>query len=212
MHLISVLNQKGGVGKTTVAVHIACGLHRSGERTLLVDSDQQGTSFDWHAAAQRYGTNPPPTIRIAGPRFSADIEPHKDAFDFVVVDTGGDLKAEAQRSAADLISASSLVVVPLMSSPFDAWGAAPLLDGLSKRTPKPNVVLVLNQTRRTKLNDQVRAALVGHGFPILAGSLAMRDIYRTITGRGQSAFDLAPKHKARIEATALVNEIRTHIP
>jgi chromosome partitioning protein len=211
MHLISVLNQKGGVGKTTIAIHIACGLHRAGESVLLVDSDHQGTAFDWHAAGQRNGTNPPPTIQIPGPRFHADIEPHRNSYKFIVVDTGGDLKAEAQRSAADLIAISSLVVVPLTSSQFDAWGAAPLLDSLSKRHPRPKVVLVLNQTRRTKLNAQVREGLKGYGFPILSGSLALRDIYRSITGRGQSAFDLSAKHKARLESTALVDELRTHI-
>lgn len=210
MRIISVLNQKGGVGKTTLAIHIASGLHRLGLRTLLVDSDQQGTASDWAAAAKRSGMDAPATLRVSGPRFVDEMKQQQvdNKYDFVVVDTGGDLKAEAQRSAADLITNSALVVVPLMASLFDAWGAAPLLEGMSRRVPRPQVVIALNQTRRTTLNKQLREAMGQHGFPMLTNSLAHWEIYRSITGDGKTAFDLGPKHKARIEATNLVEEIR----
>ncbi|MDE0878526.1 MAG: AAA family ATPase, partial [Sphingomonas bacterium] len=115
--IVGVLNQKGGVGKTTLSVNIAASFARLGGRVLLIDADPQGSSLDWAAARQEA-----PLFSVVGlPR--ATIHKEMDeigkGYDHVVID-GPPRVTELARSA---IMASDVILIPVQPSPYDIWAA-----------------------------------------------------------------------------------------
>lgn len=110
---ISVLNQKGGVGKTTLAIHISHALVLKGSRVLLVDADPQGSARDWAAAR----SNPPlfPVVGLDRPTIHRDLPVLVKDFAHVVID-GPPRVSDLARSA---MIAADLVMVPIQPSPYD---------------------------------------------------------------------------------------------
>jgi len=132
--IVSFLNQKGGVGKTTLAIHVADALSRRKKRVLLVDADPQGSALDW-AAARRSE----PLFPVAGlPRASIHkrtTEP-RQGVRRVIID-GPPRVYDVARSA---IMASDLVLVPVQPSPYDVWAAEEIIDLMNEATVyKPNL-------------------------------------------------------------------------
>ena len=82
--VIAILNQKGGVGKTTLAVHLATALARNRRRVLLVDADPQGSALDWAAAR----TTPPlfPVVGLPKNSIHKELPALAVNYDFVIID------------------------------------------------------------------------------------------------------------------------------
>lgn len=118
MIVIGFLNQKGGVGKTTLAVHVADALAGQGRSVLLIDADPQGSALDW--AASRSGE----------PLFAISIHKELQAFakiyDMVLIDS----PPRAYDVARSAIMASDLVLTPVQPSPYDVWAAKEIVDML----------------------------------------------------------------------------------
>jgi chromosome partitioning protein len=109
--IIGVLNQKGGVGKTTIAIHLAAAFAKQGQRILLIDADPQGSALDWDAARQA-----PPLFTVVGKPTATlhrDMDVLAADFDHVVID-GPPRVDDIARSA---IMASDLVLIPVQPSP-----------------------------------------------------------------------------------------------
>lgn len=115
--IFGILNQKGGVGKTTLSVNLAAALAHQGYRVLLIDADPQGSSLDWAAARKDE-----PLFSVVGlPRATL----HKEmaaighGYDHIIID-GPPRVTDLARSA---IMASDVIVIPVQPSPYDIWAA-----------------------------------------------------------------------------------------
>src|SRR6516164_9416857 len=119
--IVSFLNQKGGVGKTTLAIHVADALARRNKRVLLVDADPQGSALDW--AAARRGESLFPVAGLPRASIHKELPTLAHGYDVVIID-GPPRVYDVARSA---IMASDLVLVPVQPSPYDVWASAEIV-------------------------------------------------------------------------------------
>ena len=204
--VISVLNQKGGVGKTTLTVHLAAALARAGEKVLLVDADPQGSALDWSAARQ--GS---PLFPVAGlPKASL----HKDlpalAANYTAVLIDGPPRVyDVARSA---IVASDLVLIPVQPSPYDVWAAKEIVDLLSEAAVfKPGLKSAFVVNRKivnTAIGRDVADALAEYPVRVLKAAVSQRVLFAESAARGLTVYDLVPDGAAGKEVNALAAEVR----
>ena len=157
MIVLSWLNQKGGVGKTTLSIHVATALARAGT-VLLVDADPQGSALDWQE--QRAADGAFPVIGLATTRLHREIPVIGRHYDWVVIDG----PPRANDLAKSAIAASDIVLIPVQPSPFDVWAAQDILTLVEEcAVLKPvDARFVVNRLfLGTRLAAEVRDALRG---------------------------------------------------
>lgn len=203
--VISILNQKGGVGKTTIAVHLATALARKKFRVMLLDADPQGSALDWSAARKDA-----PLFPVAGlPKSSIHKElPALAAhYDFVVID-GPPRVYDVARSA---IMASDLVIIPVQPSPYDVWAAKEIIDLLDEASIyKPHLKKVFAINRKianTAIGRDVVEALSDYPLPVLKSALCQRVPFAESATQGLTVYELDPDMTASREMGELADEI-----
>ena len=208
MKVISVLNQKGGSGKTTIATHIATCLQQKGNPVLLVDSDPQGSSRDW-AAMRESGDLP--VIGIDRPTLERDLKSLAKK-DFVVID-GAPQTADLAISA---IKVSNFILIPVQPSPYDIWATSDLVDLVKQRIEitdgKLKAVFVINRAiKGTKIGTEIRKALEEYDLPVLESVIFQRVSYPSSASMGKTVTELEPSSDGAKEIISLTNEILTFL-
>lgn len=206
--ILSVLTQKGGAGKTTVALHLAGELARRGASVLLVDADPQGSALDWAEQRARDGRH-----RLFGVVGLARETLHREmpdlarSVDHVVID-GPPRTTALVRSA---MLASDLVLVPVQPSAFDVWASQAVIELLREAAVyKPDLRAKFVVNRRivgTRIARDVRAAIAEFGIPALNASLAQRVIFAEAVGTGLLASEIDRRSPAAREIAALAAEL-----
>ena len=207
--IIAVLNQKGGVGKTTIATNIAVALQQAGSKVLLIDSDPQGSSRDWNEAN---GGELLPVVGLDRETLATDLKAIQSGYDFVVIDGA----PQVAKLAAAAVKIANIVIIPVQPSPYDIWAAADLVDLVKARQELtdglPFAAFVINRAiANTKLSGEVSEALEGYGFPILKNYTSQRVIYPTTASIGQTVFS-QPGNPAIAEIEAIAEEILEMLP
>lgn len=211
MCVISVQNQKGGVGKTTLAIHVAHELVRRGDRVLLIDADPQGSARDW--AAARADKPPFPVTGLDRPTIHRDLPEMAKDYTHVLID-GPPRVTELARSA---ILASDLVLVPVQPSPYDVWASQEVVGLIKEATifkADLKASFVINRRiPNTLLGRDVVAALgdvqmrASHQMPTMKTMLTQRIIFAESAIAGLTVMEDGRDFKATSEIAQLVEEL-----
>ena len=206
--IFAVVNTKGGVGKTTVAVHLATMLTRQG-KVLLIDGDPQQSAASW-AVWRR--DNPafspsPTTVCLAGKAILSEGQQVAEGFVNVVVDAGG-------RDSVGLRSALLLAqcaIVPIGASNFDAAAMTDLLTVVELAHDfNPNLkvrVLLSRIDPRTKDASEMIEFLEEQKLDVLQSKICERVAFRRAIGEGGTVFEMKKDQIAIAEIESFYSEI-----
>jgi len=205
--IIGILNQKGGVGKTTLSTNIAHKLSElhPDENVMLVDADPQQSALSWVEA--RSDSPPFNVIGLASTTLHRDLPKMVSSYGYVVID-GPPRTTDLARSC---IMASDLVIIPCTPSPYDVWASeetVKLLEEAKIYKEKLKSVFVINRKiTNTAIGRDVLEALEAFEIPTLATHVSQRVIFAEAAANGQTVLELEKHGKAAQEISCLVNEI-----
>jgi chromosome partitioning protein len=199
------MNQKGGAGKTTLALNLAAAMAEAGSRVLVIDADPQQTAQDW--AAVRETPLPFQVLGLAKPVLHRDLPNISADYDHVVID-GAPRNYEVARSA---ILSADFVLIPVQPSGADFWASRETVKLVEeartfKETQKAAFV-VSRKISRSALGRDIADALAEFSLPILKAGTSQRVAYADALTEGSTVIESQPRSAAADEIRALLVEI-----
>jgi chromosome partitioning protein len=201
MFVLALVCQKGGAGKTTMAIHLAVEGHLRGLRTLLIDIDPQASAAK---VLDRRGDEPPDVATEAAGRLERAIKiAAVDKYDLVVVDTA----PQADRAAAQAAQIADMVITPVQPSIVDLDAVDATIDVC--KLAKVPVLFVLNRVPAQGIEvEGTEAAIRKRGMEVASVRWGERKAFKYPLMRGLVAQEVEPDSKASQEVRALFDAIR----
>ena len=203
--VITVAQQKGGAGKTTVVVQLAIAWAKSGKKVVILDTDPQGSTAAWFMARRTMkGEDEALDLtvdHITGWRVKTAPDKFKDA-DIILLDCPPHAETEAKVA----IEAGDICVVPVQPSPMDLWASAPTFQ-TAQKAKVPTLVVMNRVPPRAALPVTILEALKRDDRTIAKTQLGNRVAFASSLMDGAGVAETAVKSKAGQEITALAKEI-----
>lgn len=205
MKIIALINEKGGAGKSTVAINIACCLHRQGKRVVLIDADPQGTARDWREASPE-GADLPPVVVLDRPEGLLSGIKTLNA-DYAVIDT----PAKAEKMSANVVRIAHVALIPLQPSGADVWASAAAVKLIqSKRDVGGEICAAFLATRvsgATNLSKEIKSGKWNeYGLDMLTTAISNRVSYAQAMTDGVSVYE-TKDGQAKAEIDLIVQEM-----
>lgn len=209
--IITVCNQKGGSGKTTLSMQLAGTLAGRRKRVLVVDADPQGTATRWAASADDAKPFPAAVVGLsaAHEKVHREVKKFVEDYDFIVIDCPPAADSPVPQSA---LLIADLALVPIIPSPLDLWasiGIRKVIENVGDINESLKARLVVNQCQpKTNLAKDALEVLPEFGIPVCKNYLRQRTAYRQSAVFGQTVQDFGSKASDAIaEIEALTDEI-----
>ena len=208
MQVIALVGNKGGAGKTTLAINLASAFSELAP-TILLDADPQGSSLQWCNIAGDTATLDvlDGSVNLAGQvRSSTDVS-------YCVVDCPPSVHSEQTQEALRI---SDLVIIPVQPSPLDLWASVHIETEVNKaRAANPDLraLLVINQSEpRTRLSKMASEALKELSLPAATTAIRRRVAHRNAMLQGRSVLQMGSRGAmAADEIRQLIDELKTHM-
>lgn len=210
MKVIVIANQKGGVGKSTIACNLAVCAARDNLNVVLVDADPQGTSMQFRSLRE---TDDISAMSIIQPSIFSDV-PKLNNFDLVFIDAGGRDNILLRASITTAIH--GLLLIPLLPSAVDIWATEDTFTILREARSigaQISAYAVLNQVKpNATVGKQAREVMTelsaNNDVTLLDCQLGDREDFKKSFMSGLGAIEYEPDSKAAVEVEALYQELR----
>ena len=206
--IISFLNQKGGVGKTTLSVNVAGCLARQGHRVLLIDADKQGSATTWASLRE---DAPFQVVSMARANMARDALKLAQDYDHTIIDG----PPHAEEIARSCIVASDFVALPIEPSGLSTWASDLTVRQVKEAQEfKPSLkcgFVVSRKIGKTVIGRDIRNMAAEAGLPILESEIEQRVAFAEGMTMGQTIFEWAGDSNAAREIEHLTKEIERYV-
>ena len=201
--VLTLAQQKGGAGKTTLVAQLAVAFMAGGRSVALVDIDPQGSLTRWFKVREAAGkTGRMSLTAVTGWRAQAAVEKLKATNDLVLVDSAPHAEIEAKIA----VRVADLIIVPIQPSPLDLWATEPTL--ALARSEKRRALIVINRDQtRIKLSETLAGHIADLGAEVAESTIGNRTAFAASMMDGLGVVETAPRTKAALEMLALADEI-----
>ena len=196
MKTLAIISQKGGSGKTTLAVHMAVCAVRQNLHTAIIDIDPQGSAYDWYMSREE--ENELNAVQANAGQLAALLKQAKDGgADFVIVDTA----PHSDSAAAITAQLADFILIPCRPARFDIKAISSTAEII--KLAKTPAAVIINAAPRGKLADEAREVLEEQGITVLPPVLQNRVAYSHAVVDGRSVHEYEPEGKAAEEIDEL---------